>query len=464
MKGKKLTNKEFIERVNKLFKNKYDLSKADIEHKDEKGRVCIICQKHGEFWKTPNNILLGHGCPRCAFEKMGKNKTQTTEWFINESKKIHGDKYDYSKVKYIGNRHKVEIICPIHGAFIQQAANHLKGNGCKLCSFEDISKKMKNTDEQFIENAKKVHGNKYDYSKIRYENCNTPICIICPKHGEFWQTPSSHLNSKHGCPKCAFDEIGKNNTKTTEEFIRKAKEIHGNKYDYSKTNYVGSTKKVCIICQKHGEFEQTASSHLEGSGCPLCADNQKITTEEFIKRAKNIHGEKYDYSKVNYKWNREKIEIICHKKDKNGIEHGSFFATPHTHLQGSGCPKCKQNYKLENEVRKLLIDNKIDFEEKPTLEGLKYKHALKPDFYIPSKKIMIECQGEQHFMPVNFGGVDDKKLNEQYSLNQLRDSIKKEYCKKNNIKLLEYTHLKIKDKNLIKTKERLIKEILKYDT
>ena len=461
MKGKKLTNEEFVERINKIYDEKYDLSKSDVNKRDEKGRVCIICPEHGEFWKTPNNILSGHGCPKCSFEKMGENKTQTNEWFIKKSKQIHGDKYDYSKVEYKGNRYNVKIICPKHGEFIIQASNHLKGKGCQKCSYENISNNKTKTTEDFIEKAKQIHGDKYDYSKVEYEGAGKKICIICPKHGEFWQNPNVHLSGCN-CPKCAKENMPKKYDNET--FIKKAKQIHGDKYDYSKLEYKGAMKKVCIICQKHGEFWQLPNAHLSGAGCPKCANNQKITTEEFINRAEKIHGKKYDYSKVNYKWSREKIEIICHKKDKNGIEHGSFFATPHSHLEGSGCPKCKQNYKLENEVRKILIENGIDFEEKPTLEGLKYKHALKPDFFIPSKKIIIECQGEQHFKPVNFGGVDENKLNKQHSLTKLRDLIKREYCDKNNIKLIEYTHLPINDKNLIKTKERLLKEILSYDT
>ena len=465
MKGKKLTNEEFIKRVNELYNAKYDLSKADVNNRDEKGRVCIICPIHGEFWKTPNNVLLGHGCPKCTFEKIGQDKTQTTEWFINKSNKIHNNKYNYSKTKYIGNRYNVEIICPIHGSFIQQAANHLKGMGCPKCACEKISKLRSISTNDFIKRSKEIFGNnKFSYEKTNLEERREDgkVCITCPIHGDFWQLPSSHLQG-NGCPKCGLEETKKLLTKTTEQFIEESKNIHGDKYDYSKVKYKHSLDKVCIICPKHGEFWQTPSSHLDGSGCPKCADNQPINTEEFIKRSKEKHGELYDYSKSKYKNNRTKIEIICHKKDSNGIEHGSFFTIPHSHMQGSGCPKCKQNYRLENEVRLLLTKNNIEFEEKKTFDGLKYKIALKPDFYLPKENIIIECQGEQHFKPVNFGGKNTKTLQKQYELNQVRDKIKKKYCEEHNIKLLEYTHLGIKNRNLIKTKERLLKEIKKND-
>ena len=382
-----------------------------------------------------------------------------TQEFIKKAKAVHGDKYDYSKVEYKTNRIEICIICPKHGEFWQTPANHLRGRGCKKCAFEKISKIKTKTTEQFIKDARKIHGDRYDYSKVEYKNNETKVCIICPIHGEFWQNPNSHLSGCK-CPKCANLEFPKKyNTKT---FIEKAREIHGDKYDYSKTVFNGIMKNLIINCPIHGDFTQKAMIHLMGSGCQKCANNQKIDTDEFIKRSIEKHGGKYDYSKSKYKNNRTKIEIICHKKDDNGIEHGPFFTTPHSHMQGSGCPKCKQNYRLENEVRLLLTANNIEFEEKKTFEGMKYKLSLRPDFYLPNEKIIIECQGEGHFEPIDFGGKGKEWALKQLKLNKIRDEIKRKFCKENNVKLIEYTHLNIKDKNLIKTKENLLKEIKKY--
>ena len=109
------------------------------------------------------------------------------------------------------------------------------------------------TTYEFIEKAKKVHGDKYDYSKVEYVNSRTKICIICPQHGEFWQTPNAHL-MKEGCPKCKGENVSKVNRRTTNEFIEKAKKVHGDKYDYSKVDYKNNSTKVCIICPIHGEF------------------------------------------------------------------------------------------------------------------------------------------------------------------------------------------------------------------
>lgn len=195
--------------------------------------------------------------------------------------------------------------------------------------WKDIMRKL--TTDEFIEKAKKVHGDKYDYSKISYTSFKHKICIICPLHGEFYQRPYNHL--RWGCSKCSG--VNKSNTK---EFIKKSQKIHGNKYNYSKINYTNNREKVKIICLIHGEFSQPPHDHLIGCGCPTCGiENQKklmkSNTEEFIYKSKKVHGDKYDYSKVNYKKSNKKVEIVC-------LKHGSFFQKPNGHLDGKGCIKC----------------------------------------------------------------------------------------------------------------------------
>lgn len=169
---------------------KYDYRKVD--YTNNRVKVCIICPEHGEFWQKPNSHLNGCGCAKCSH-----NVKLTTDVFIEKAIKIHGYKYDYSKVSYENNYTKVCIICPKHGEFWQLPSDHLRGFGCIKCSGLE-----KLTTKAFIERAKKVHKGKYDYSKVEYVNSDSKICIICPKHGEFWQTPHSHC-SKNGCPLCA---------------------------------------------------------------------------------------------------------------------------------------------------------------------------------------------------------------------------------------------------------------------
>ena len=363
-------------------------------------------------------------------------KRLSTEIFIKKARKIHGDKYDYSKVVYVNNRTKVCIICPIHGEFWQTPNAHLSGHGCFKCVG------ICESSEDFIKKAREVHGNKYDYSKVEYINSTTKVCIICPVHGEFWQTPDNHINSKSGCPKCKFGHISDYLSLTTETFIEKAKMVHGDKYDYSKVVYVNNCTKVCIICPIHGEFWQTPNNHLNGQGCGLCYGTHKIGKDNFIKMAREIHGNKYDYSKVVYIDSRTKVCIIC-------PIHGEFWQTPDGHLrQKQGCPICNES-KLEKEVRIILESNKINHIQQYRT-GWLGKQSL--DFYLPDYNIAIECQGIQHFKPIDFFG-GEKAFKKQIEY----DKLKEKKCKENGIKLLLYTN----DNDIYCNKHTILQEIKK---
>lgn len=200
MKGK--TTEDFIKEAKKVHGNKYDYSK--VKYTNNHTKVCIICKKHGEFHQLPSNHLKGQGCKECKRETLRIMKSKTKEEFINEANLIHNNKYDYSKVNYINNHIKVSIICPEHGVFMQSPRVHLRGNGCSQCSH---NKKL--TKEEFRNIGNLIHNNKYDYSKVNYINANTKVCIICPEHGEFWQTPHNHTNSKkpQGCPICRISKM-----------------------------------------------------------------------------------------------------------------------------------------------------------------------------------------------------------------------------------------------------------------
>ena len=434
--GKKLTTDEWIKKAQKVHKNKYDYTK--VNYINSQTKVCIICPEHGEFWQRPASHLQGNGCKKCANNVTKDSRRMTTEQFIEKACKIHHNKYDYTKVDYVNTETPVHIICKTCGCeFDQTPHNHLKGSGCKRCF--DTGKRGKSqllTTEQFIDKAQDVHGDKYDYSKVDYINANTKVCIICNRcKREFWQTPAHHLSGE-GCIVC-------NNHKSTEEFITDANKKYNFKYDYSLTDYKNSRKKVIIIChekfkngKEHGQFERKPSEHLfsEYGGCPRCNKRMyKLTTEDFINKAQDVHGNKYDYSKVRYISANIPVTIICHKKDSNCNEHGKFLQTPGGHLYGQGCPICN-NSSLEREVESLLTEMGINFIREYTIKtSSKKKQRL--DFYLNDKQIAIECQGIQHFEPLEFfGGI--KSFNE----NVHRDKIKKEWCEKNNIKLIYYSH------------------------
>ena len=193
-------------------------------------------------------------------------KKYTTEIFVQKAKEVHSNKYDYSKVEYIDSKTKICIICPKHGEFWQKPSKHIQGDGCAKCGFEKLHFLKKKDKDTFIKNAKDKWGDKYDYSKVEYINAKTKVCIICPEHGEFWQTPANHLYGYEGCKECSNDLIF-----NTENFIKHAKNKHNNFYDYSKSIFIRCDKSVIITCPIHGDFKQNPYNHaIRGHCCPKC--------------------------------------------------------------------------------------------------------------------------------------------------------------------------------------------------
>jgi len=186
--------------------------------------------------------------------------------------------------------------------------------------------------EQFILDAINIHGDNYDYSLVKYKNSTTKVKIICPKHGVFEQLPTHHLTGSK-CPSCSGVK-----RYTQESFIKKSNIVHNNFYDYSKVEYKNRITKVIIGCPLHGDFTQIPKHHMNGIGCPICGRiksdiNRRKTNVDFIKESKNMHGDYYDYSLINYITNKEIVKIIC-------PIHGVFEQMPFVHLYGCGCPKC----------------------------------------------------------------------------------------------------------------------------
>lgn len=406
---------------------------------------------------------------------MRNTKRKTTEQFIEESRRVHGDKYDYSKVEYKNQLTEVVIICPIHGEFKQKPKLHLKGHGCRECaklsfgkgkrskvkdncfrnqmSIQPQSKKssqkhcgiLRNikTCDDFIREARKIHGDKYDYSKVEYVNNLTKVCIICHKkdkngceHGEFWQTPSQHIRYERGCHKCAHEYNAQSQSLKKDDFVRFAIEKWDNKYSYELMNYVDYKTKVTIVCPLHGNFEQTPIQHLRSCGCKECISENKrkqfsSNTESFIEKANGIFHGYYSYNKVNYVNNKLKVIITCQK-------HGDFECTPANHLKGRGCPICKaEKYVYEERLFRLLKkcfgNEEINRQQK--FEWLTHNKTL--DFYLPKYNIAIEHQGSQHFVSIDYMGGEEK-----FKRCCELDKEKYKECKENNVKLLYFSYEK----------------------
>ena len=403
-----MTTKEFIEKAKKKYGNKYTYEKTNYINI---GTKVIVTDEHGnDKYVYPQYFL---------YKSKDKNiKKFNTENFIKYSKEIFGDDtYGYSKTQCNKSTDKVIITCKIHGDFIKSADVHIhQKQGCPKCNHKFLDT------EKFIQKAKKIHGDKYDYSKVEYVDSQTKVCIICPEHGEFWQTPNSHLRGS-GCPLCArYDSVKDFLNKSNLE--RRNIELAG---DF--INSSTKTKFRCLIC--NNEWEAFPYKITDGRGCPFCGhrghgENGGYTREEWIKKAREIHGDKYDYSKVEYINCETPVCIICPK-------HGEFWQKPIRHLTSTGCVKCHET-KLEKIVRVYCEKHNINYiyqANKNTFNWIEYQTL---DFYLPDYNIAIECQGVQHFKPVNhFGGIKGF----EYTINQ--DKIKYNKCIENKINIKYFT-------------------------
>lgn len=256
---------------------------------------------------------------------------------------------------------------------------------------------MKFTKTQiFIYKAEDVHGKKYDYSKVNYIKATKEVIIICPIHGEFTQTPQRHLRGC-GCQKCGIISSSIKRSLTTEIFIKRAKEKHGDRYNYDETKYIKNDIEVIIKCPIHGPFPQLPFNHLAGCGCKKCSEKHLRDKDEFIKLAHEKHTEKnefgefrYNYDNINYIDSKTDIEIYCTERFADGTEHGPFPQRPDRHLFGQGCSKCAKKYsKKEQELKDFIKSLNIEFKEndRKILEGKEL------DIYIPEKNLAIEFNG-----------------------------------------------------------------------
>lgn len=247
----------------------------------------------------------------------------------------------------------------------------------------------------FLERAKLVHGDKYDYSKINYLYESDKITIFCKKHQiDFQQSVHKHLAGQ-GCRKCFAESNGDRCRKSVMEFVKKAKAIHGDKYNYDEIEYKNNKTNIRINCPIHGDFYQTPGNHTHKTnpqGCPECGGRKNWTQEKFIEKAKEIHGDKYNYDNVNFINTLRKVKISCPK-------HGDFPQMPNKHLNGQGCPECAPNFKdsTSSFIRKAI-----------EIHGDKYNYE-KVKYTGNHKKVIISCP--------NHGDFEQTPANHTHKLN-----------------------------------------------
>jgi hypothetical protein len=329
-----MTKEEFLERARNKHGYKYEY--PNLSEKILSTDVIDISYS-GCFYKqrVDKHIYLGR-CP----EKNTPRKT--TQEFIEEARKVWGDKYDYSLVEYRGALKKVKILCS--GIVLEQVAiSHLQG----------LSPEKILTKENFIRKAKKLFGDKYDYSQVKIKNGRT-VVMIGYRGIFFLQKPSDHLAGR--CPEKIVLAV----RKSLRQFINEANSIHDFRYSYDKSEYITNQTKLVITCPVHGDFQQRPLSHLQGNGCPNCSES-----------------------------------------------------------------------KGEKQIAKYLDKNNISYFRQHKFDDCKSIFTLPFDFYIPSKRTIIEFDGKQHYEPnEHFGGL------KAYESLKVNDKIKNDYCEDNFIDLI----------------------------
>ena len=259
-----------------VHNDKYDYSR--VVYCDQKTKVEIICPVHGSFFQRKDSHCKGAGCKQCVYENVPPK--YTIEDVVARFRVIHGDRFDYSLVTSSKSMDKIEIVCTEHGVFKQTVAHHLVSRGCPECAYESIRLPL----ADFIAKSQEVHNYKYSYEKISfYPGYNSKVVITCPEHGDFQQSAGPHMQGK-GCRECGTKvSLSKRYTEfTTDNFISKVKAVHGDRYDYSSTEYINTETKVKIICKTHGVFEQRPKCHEAGKGCAKCRNDN--TTYNFIQK------------------------------------------------------------------------------------------------------------------------------------------------------------------------------------
>ena len=407
-----LIMEQFIQRSIKKYGDRFDYSK--VVYVDYSTKVTIICKQHGEFEQSPKQHDAARGCPGCRAESY--KRKWSSERFIQKSIDMYGDIFEYKKTVYTNVSTVVIITCPEHGDFKQIPNTHLSDDGgCPRCRDIERQNRMK---IKYIQKSIDKFGDRFDYSKVDYNNSSTPVTIICKQHGEFKYNLYMHSFTKTGgCPGC-LDDHNNQHTKTTDEFITDARDRWGDQFDYSKVVYRGVAPKIIVICPKHGEFLISPKKHLEGRACPRCdSGGNLIQPDDFIEKCIGLYGDQFDYTKTVYRGSVYNIIITCH-------EHGDFEIKAGSHVAGKGCPVCHNNSsKGEQNIERYLDDNNIPFYKEQTFPDCININRLRFDFYLPQHNVCVEFDGEQHFKPIDwFGGETQLKYI------QHNDNIKNTYC------------------------------------
>lgn len=358
--------------------------------KNSNTKMRIKCATHGWFEQIPYDHIKTNGCRACFKLNHSKILRSPFSSFLKKAHKVHKDRFEYDAKSWQGSRKKLRIKCKEHGWFEQIPNDHLRLQGCRSCSMQNINAMPLG---DVLKSFKEKHGSRYSYVKETYVNMGTPMEMICKIHGSFQQKPIEHI--KHsGCTKCS----GRHRW-TTEEFIDRAQKAHHGKYIYEKSVYTGALAKIIVTCPDHGDFVTQPSRHVtKKAGCIRCRGWYR-TTEEFILLSKKLFGDRYDYTKTKYTGSGQKITVTC-------PDHGDFTQKASEHLECAiGCPKCSYNIsgKETSWLDSLSLSSQTKRATRIEIDG-KYRSV---DAYDPKTNTVYEFWGDWwHGNPRVFSKTD----------------------------------------------------------
>lgn len=347
---------EFKEKVHEIHNNKYEPIREGYLLTTKPVRM--FCYKHGEYSARGIGVLNSQFgmCEECR-------RDSNFDLFVKNSKSIHGNKYKYFREHYLDSHKPTEILCPVHGVFKQTPAGHYhQKQECPTCTIEN--NRLTNF-KSFLLKVSKKWKDRYKVisDPSEYKTLSSPLRCLCSEHGEY-KIPNANtllVATYAGCKEC--ERLAE-----ADNFIKKAKILHGEKYSYYKENYIDSRHLTDILCNTHNEiFKQRPSAHLQGQNCPLCGKESSIINstkdnEVFIKQVISKFGDTYDLSLVNYTGAFNKIKVICK-------QHGIFEATPNNLLIGRGCVSCSK------EAKRLALEKEFPIKANKVHKG-KYDYSF----------------------------------------------------------------------------------------
>lgn len=323
-------------------------------------------------------------------------KTLSQEEFLQRARAKHGEKYDYSNTVFVATREPIEYICPTHGIVKQLANSHLQGMGCRACANDEQAANKVRTLDWFVKKARKVHGDKYDYSDAKYTGAARPITYRCPKHGLVTQRAYSHLEGS-GCNDCFIEGLPDARRISKEEFLKKVHDKHGDMISFGNFKYQGVKAKLTAICAVHGPFETTGVKLLAVSkvvaGCPKCGheantSHHPMTFKEFVTRAEEVHGNKYIYDESSFSSCYSNVGIFCKQHKYN------FSQAAYAHLRGQGCVKCAAAVSVsaaEKDISAWLTSKNIRHEQ--SRRDLVPERKLEADLLLNDYALILEHNG-----------------------------------------------------------------------